>query len=158
CASRLRRHAAGFLSSGRLGRYLRQRARRQGAIIPGVRVTLQHVRTNQVRTAVTNQPGEYSFPLLPVGEYRISVEHPGFKKYQETGILLQVNDNAKIDVRLEVGEVTTEVKVEASAATVETSSADIKVTVDARRVVDLPLNGRNLADLTLLVPGVQPFG
>src|SRR6516225_3170303 len=59
----------------------------QGAIIPGVRVTLQHVRTNQVRTAVTNQPGEYSFPLLPVGEYRISVEHPGFKKYEETGIL-----------------------------------------------------------------------
>src|SRR6266851_4759414 len=130
----------------------------QGAIIPGVRVTLQHVRTNQTRTAVTNPAGEYSFPLLPVGEYRISVEHTGFKKHQETGVLLQVNDNAKIDVRLEVGEVTTEVKVEASAATVETSSATIKETVDARRVVDLPLNGRNLADLTLLVPGVQPVG
>ncbi len=128
----------------------------QGAIIPGVRVTLQHVRTNQTRTAVTNPAGEYSFPLLPVGEYRISVEQAGFKKHQETGVLLQVNDNVKIDVRLEVGEVSTEVHVEASAAAVETSSATIKETVDARRVVDLPLNGRNLADLTLLVPGVQP--
>src|SRR5437867_2901505 len=65
----------------------------QGAIIPGVRVTLQHVRTNQTRTAVTNPAGEYSFPLLPVGEYRISVEQAGFKKHQETGVLLQVNDN-----------------------------------------------------------------
>src|SRR6266849_19107 len=128
----------------------------QGAIIPGVRVTLQHVRTNQTRAAVTNQAGEYSFPLLPVGEYRISVEQPGFKKYQETGILLQVNDNVKIDVRLEVGEVSTEVQVEAAATVVETANATIKEVVDSRRVADLPLNGRNLADLTLLVTGVQP--
>jgi hypothetical protein len=128
----------------------------QGAIVPAAKVTLLHVSTNQTRTAPSNQAGEYGFPLLPVGEYRISVEQAGFKKYQQTGILLQVNDNVKIDVRLEVGEVSTEVKVESSAAIVETSGATIKETIDARRVVDLPLNGRNLADLTLLVPGVQP--
>jgi hypothetical protein len=130
----------------------------QGAIISGAEVTLQHVTTNQTRNVLSNPAGEYSFPLLPVGEYRMSATHPGFKRFQETGILLQVNDNVKIDVRLEVGEVSTEVNVEGSAAVVETSSATIKETVDARRVVDLPLNGRNLADLTLLVPGVQPSG
>jgi len=128
----------------------------QGAIISGAEVALQHVTTNQTRKVLSNATGEYSFPLLPVCEYRLSAEHPGFKRFQETGILLQVNDNVKIDVRLEVGEVSTEVKVEGSAAVVETSSATIKEIVDSRRVVDLPLNGRNLADLTLLVPGVQP--
>lgn len=130
----------------------------QGAIIPGSKVTVTHLGTNHTRTIITNQAGEFTAPLLPVGEYRIVVEQPGFKKYQQNGILLQVNDNAKIDVRLEVGEVNTEVRVESAGAVVETANATIKETVDARRVVDLPLNGRNLADLTLLVPGVQPSG
>jgi hypothetical protein len=130
----------------------------QDAVIPGAKVTLLHVSTNQVREAVTDQAGEYLFSLLPVGEYRIAVEQPGFKKYQASGLLLQVNDNVKVDVRLEVGEVTTAVAVEASGTAVETSNATIKEVVDSRRVVDLPLNGRNLADLTLLVTGVQPAG
>src|SRR5690242_18564783 len=98
----------------------------QGAVIPGAKVTAIHAGTNQVRTVVTNQAGEFSFPLLPVGEYRIAVEQPGFKKYQQTGILLQVNDNARVDIRLEVGEVTTEVRVESAGVVVETSNATIK--------------------------------
>ncbi|MBI3698507.1 MAG: carboxypeptidase regulatory-like domain-containing protein, partial [Acidobacteria bacterium] len=130
----------------------------QGAVIPGAKVTLTHVATNQVRTAVSNPAGEYLFPLLPVGEYRISVEQPGFKKYEATGVSLQVNDNVKIDVKLEVGEISTSVTVESSGATVETSNATVKTVVDMKRVMDLPLNGRNLADLTLTVPGVQPQG
>ncbi|HYM13316.1 MAG TPA: carboxypeptidase regulatory-like domain-containing protein [Bryobacterales bacterium] len=130
----------------------------QGAVIPGAKVTLLQVATNQARTATANEAGEFLFPLLAVGEYQISVEQPGFKKYEQTGLRLQVNDNVKVDVRLEVGEVSTQVVVESTAATVETSNATIKEVVDSRRVVDLPLNGRNLADLTLLVPGVQPVG
>src|SRR5712692_959254 len=130
----------------------------QGALIPGAKVTLLHVTTNQARMAITDAAGEFRFPLLPVGEYRITVEQSGFKKYEQSGLLLQVNDNAKVDVRLEVGEISTQVTVESSAMTVETSNATIKEVVDSRRVVDLPLNGRNLADLTLLVPGVQPVG
>src|SRR5260370_42111434 len=68
----------------------------QGAIIPGVRVTLQHVRTNQTRTAVTNPAGENSLLLLPVGEYRIAVEQAGVKEHQVTRGLLPVNDHAEI--------------------------------------------------------------
>jgi hypothetical protein len=127
----------------------------QGAAIPGARVTAVHVATNQVRTVPANTEGQFLFAVLPVGEYRVSVVQPGFKKYEQTGIVLQVNDSLRVDVKLEVGDVTTSVNVEASAVAVETSNATLKETVDSRRVVDLPLNGRNLADLTLLVPGVQ---
>src|ERR1043166_4957912 len=70
----------------------------QGAVIPGAKVTGLHSSTNQARTTVTNLTGEYLFPLLPVGEYRISVEQPGFKRYEQTGLVLQVNDNAKVTV------------------------------------------------------------
>src|SRR5690242_18460113 len=69
----------------------------QGAIIPGAKVTVTHIGTNHTRAIVTNQAGEFTAPLLPVGEYRIVVEQPGFKRYQQSGILLQVNDNARID-------------------------------------------------------------
>lgn len=130
----------------------------QGAAIAGAKVTVLHVSTNQARTTTSDQVGEFRFPLLPVGEYRITVEQSGFKRHEQTGLQLQVNDNIKVDVRLEVGEISTQVTVESAVATVETSSATIKEVVDSRRVVDLPLNGRNLADLTLLVPGVQPVG
>src|SRR5262245_25414815 len=130
----------------------------QGAVVPGVKVTLLHVTTNQVRATTTNPAGEYLFPLLPVGEYRISVEQPGFKKYEQTGLVLQVNDNVKVDVRLEVGEISTAITVESTLVSVESSNATLKEVVDSRRVVELPLNGRNLADLTLTVPGVLPQG
>ncbi len=127
----------------------------QDASIPGAAVTLVHLATNQTRTAVSNDEGQYLFSLLPPGEYRLTIERAGFKRFQAGSLLLQVNDNLKVDARLEVGEVTTTVTVEGTGIAVETSSAAIKDTVDSRRVVELPLNGRNLADLALLVPGVQ---
>jgi hypothetical protein len=127
----------------------------QGAVIPGANITALHIATNQTRTVSANTEGQFLFAVLPVGEYRVSVVQPGFKKYEQTGIVLQVNDNLRVDVKLDVGDVTTTVNVEASAVAVESSNATLKETVDSKRVVDLPLNGRNLADLTLLVPGVQ---
>src|SRR5439155_20974872 len=127
----------------------------QGAIVPSAKVTLTHLSTNQARNAVSNEVGQFQFPLIPVGRYRITVEHPGFKKFEQTGIQVQVNDNVKADVTLELGEISSVVKVDAAGIAVETSSSALKETVDSKRVVELPLNGRNLADLTLLVPGVQ---
>ena len=93
----------------------------QSAVVPVARVTLLHVNTNQARTAITDAAGDFRFPLLPVGEYRITVEQSGFKKYEQSGLLLQVNDNAKVDVKLEVGEISTQVSVEAVTANVENS-------------------------------------
>src|SRR5262249_27854127 len=83
----------------------------QGAVVPGAKVTLLHVTTNQTRTTTTDSAGEFRFPLLPVGEYRVTVEQSGFKKYEQTGLRLQVNDTAKIDVKLEIGELSTQVSV-----------------------------------------------
>ncbi|HZT33773.1 MAG TPA: carboxypeptidase regulatory-like domain-containing protein [Bryobacteraceae bacterium] len=126
----------------------------QNASMPGAVVRLRNVQTGITNTDATDDLGQFQFSLVPVGEYQVSVEKPGFKKVLQSGIVLQVNDNRRLDVTLEVGEVTATVRVEASAAAVETSSATLKDTVDSQRVVDLPLNGRNLADLTFLVPGV----
>jgi hypothetical protein len=127
----------------------------QDSSIPGAVVTLVHLATNQGRTVTSNDEGQYLFSLLPPGEYRLTIEKPGFKRFQAAGLLLQVNDNLKVDAKLDVGDVTTTVTVEALGVAVETSSAALKDTIDSKRVVELPLNGRNLADLALLVPGVQ---
>ena len=130
----------------------------QGGAIPGAKVTLTHVERNQVRETTTNQLGQYSFPLLPIGSYNITIQQPGFKAFVKTGIVLQVNDNAKIDATLEVGDINTRVQVEAASVTVETSSATIKNVVDGKRVLELPLNGRNVLQLGLLVPGAVNAG
>ena len=130
----------------------------QGAAITGAVVTLTNVATGQARKDAADASGSYLFSLLPVGSYSIAVEQPGFRRYERTGILLQANENVKVDVGLEVGDIKTTVSVEASATQVETRSVTIRETVDRARVVELPLNGRNAADLALLTPGVVPSG
>jgi hypothetical protein len=130
----------------------------QMGIIPGAKVTLTHVERNQERVATTNGEGQFVFPLIPVGTYKLRVEQQGFKTSEQTGILLEVNDNRKIDISLEVGDIATRVQVEAASATVETSSATIKNVVDGKRVLELPLNGRNVLQLGLLVPGAISAG
>jgi hypothetical protein len=130
----------------------------QGATIPGAQVTLTHVERNQTRTTGTNSEGNYVFPLLAPGNYQVRVEHPGFKTFQQTGIVLEVNDNRKIEVAMQIGDISTHVQVEAAAATVETSSATIKNVVEGRRITELPLNGRNVLELGLLVPGAVSTG
>jgi hypothetical protein len=110
--------------------------------------------TGQVRSTKTNESGDYLFSLLPVGTYSITVEQPGFRRSERKGVLVQANENVKVDVALEVGELQSSVTVQALASQVETRLTAVKETVDTRRVVDLPLNGRNAADLSLLATGV----
>src|SRR5262245_44510407 len=84
----------------------------QGAAIPGASVTLTSVSTGQVRKVTADESGQYLFPSLPVGSYSLVVEQAAFKRYERTGILLQANENVKVDVSLEVGDVKTTVSVE----------------------------------------------
>jgi hypothetical protein len=130
----------------------------QGAAIPGASVTLNSSATGQVRRVAANDSGQYLFPSLPIGAYSIVVEQPAFKRYERTGIVLQANENVKVDIALEVGDVKTTVSVDAAASQVETRASTLKETVDQVRVVELPLNGRNAADLALLATGVSAFG
>jgi hypothetical protein len=126
----------------------------QAAVIPGATVHLTSVGTGQVRTTLTNDSGDYLFSLLPVGTYSVSVEHAGFRRYERKGVLLQANENIKVDAALQVGDVQSSITVDAQGSQVETRLTTVKETVDTRRVVDLPLNGRNAADLSLLSTGV----
>lgn len=129
----------------------------QSAAVPGAAVTLTNVETGHVRMAEANESGAFSFPLVQVGLYKVSVERSGFQIYVKTGILLRANDNVKVDVELAVGDVRQQVTVvESGIAQVETRSATLSHVVESKRVVELPLNGRNPADLTLLAPGVAP--
>ena len=130
----------------------------QGAAIPGSSVTLVSDSTGQIRKIAADDNGQYLFSSLPIGAYSLAVEQPAFKRYQRTGILLQANENVKVDVTLEVGDIKTTVSVDAAASQVEVRSSTLKETIDQARVVELPLNGRNAADLALLATGVVAFG
>jgi hypothetical protein len=101
-----------------------------------------------------DESGRYTFNLLPVGSYRFVVEQPAFRRYERSGILLSANENVKVDVHMQVEDIKTVVSVNAAATQIETQVATLKETVDRARVVDLPLNGRDAAQLALLVPGV----
>ena len=101
----------------------------------------------------SDQRGDYVIPQLPIGTYRLSAEVSGFKKFILSDITLQVNENRRVQIALEVGNVAESVTVQAEVAQVETRSGTIKEVVDARRIQELPLNGRNVLDLQTLVPG-----
>lgn len=127
-----------------------------GAIVPGAKVTVIHVATGLVRTQKTNSAGEYSFPQLPVGQYAIEVEQAGFKKSQHTGIELRVDDRLRVDVVLQLGQLSETIAVEARAPVVSTDSSTVGNVVGHRTITELPLNGRDFNQLSVLVPGVNP--
>lgn len=126
-----------------------------GAIVAGANITISNVDTNAVFTTQSSNDGNYSAPTLAVGNYTVSVEKQGFKRAVRTGITLQVDQRAEVDVVLDVGAVAEAVEIRAEALLVDTGSASIGKVVENRRVVELPLNGRNALALTLLTPSVK---
>jgi hypothetical protein len=126
-----------------------------GLAVPGAEVKVIQTATGAVRTVASGPDGGYLFSALPVGPYRLEVTKEGFAKYVQSGIVLQVDSNPTIDVPLKVGAVTEQVAVEAGAAMVETQSTGVGQVIDQQRVVDLPLNGRNVTDLIYLTGGVN---
>lgn len=126
----------------------------QSAVVPGAKVTVTNRATGLSRTVITDASGAFTLPLLPVGTYSLTVEQAGFRKYERPNILLQANENVQADATMQIGNVQETVTVEATASQVDTRSATLNHTVDSKRVVELPLNGRNPADLVLLAPGV----
>jgi carboxypeptidase family protein len=127
-----------------------------GAVLPGVEVTATQTDTGIARTAVTNETGSYVLPNLAIGPYRMEAALPGFRTYVQTGIVLQVNDNPVINPTLEVGQVSEQVQVEANATQVETRSVGVGQVVENARILDLPLNGRQVIDLVGLAGGTVP--
>ncbi|HVT93890.1 MAG TPA: carboxypeptidase regulatory-like domain-containing protein [Bryobacteraceae bacterium] len=127
-----------------------------GAVAAGIQVTVTNNGTNAAYRATTDTTGAYFLRELPVGNYTLTVEPAGFKKFVANNLRVQVNEAIRIDINLQVGDVAQTVDVSAQAETVDTNSITLKNVVDQQRIENLPLNGRNPTQLMQLVAGVQP--
>jgi len=125
-----------------------------GAAVPNAKVTMINTATGLTRSTLTSDVGLYGFTGLPVGAYDLSVDASGFKSAKRTGLPLQVGAAATLDLRLEVGNAQETVTVAAEAPVVETRRSAAASTVTEKAVANLPVNGRNFIDFTLLTPGV----
>lgn len=124
------------------------------AILSGVSVTVMNESTGVSHTQATTDAGVYAFAALPVGKYTVTVEQSGFKKFQKTGNVLEVNTPLTVDVTMEVGQLSEVVTVQGGAEQLQTANATIGNVVDQKAIEALPLNGRNPLTLLLLEPGV----
>jgi outer membrane receptor protein involved in Fe transport len=127
-----------------------------GGVVPDATVKVMNINTGAQRTTATTQAGVFFFIRLPIGDYRLSVEKTGFKKQEQTGIHLDVNDKLNLNITLEVGAVTQSVTVTGEAALLSTQTAEVSNLVGANQTQALPLNGRAFNQLVDLVPGVAP--
>src|SRR6266404_120752 len=126
-----------------------------GASIPNVTIRVVNVGTNIKREAVTDAAGNYSLTYLPAGNYHLTAQHEGFQAQQIESVTLQVDQTARMDFTLKVGNVSDTVEVSASAALLQTENASVGTVIDSAKIVELPLNGRNFIQLAQLIPGVQ---
>ena len=129
-----------------------------GAVVIDVHVTLVDEATNQRREQRTNEEGFFEFRALPFGNYRLEVEHPGFKKAVIEDVALEVAQTAEHRRTLQVGSVTESIGVQADRVLLETSDASLSQVIDDKRLLGLPLNGRNLMQLVSLSAGVINAG
>ena len=121
-----------------------------GAVLPGVEITATQTETGISRNTVTNETGSYVLPNIATGPYRVEATLPGFRTFVQTGIVLQVGSNPVINPTLEVGQVTEQVEVQANVAQVETRSNAVGQVIENARIMELPLNGRQVTDLITL--------
>ncbi len=125
-----------------------------GAVVPGAKVAASESRTNFTRSITTDSSGNYSIPLLPVGIYDIHVTAPGFKEFVRRGIELNADTRIEADASLTLGDASERVEVTADAPLVVATDATMGQVIDTRRIEELPLNGRNFAQLIQLTSGV----
>jgi len=125
----------------------------QGAVVPNAKITGTNTGTNVTFTATTNEVGLYNLLFLPIGTYNVLVEGQGFKKSQVGPFRLEVNQTARVDFRLELGDTTQLVEVTGVAPVLQTESTQTGDTLGADKLTSIPLNGRNFVSLTLLIPG-----
>jgi Carboxypeptidase regulatory-like domain/TonB dependent receptor len=125
-----------------------------GAVVAAALVTVRNTATNGLREVITNEDGVYSIPALNPGTYDVRAEKSGFKVASRLGIELQVQQTARVDFTLEVGQVSETVEVSSTAPLLTTENATVGTVIEQRRITDLPLNGRNFLSLVALSPNV----
>jgi hypothetical protein len=129
-----------------------------GAGVPNTSITITNENTQITGNVKSNEQGYYLFPDLRAGTYRISAEAPGFRTTEKRDLLLQVDQRARVDLTMQVGEVREVVAVEGAVTNVDTFSSTVKDVVDSDRMAELPLNGRNALSLQALLPGSIQMG
>ncbi len=125
-------------------------------VVPGASVVIHEVNRGTADTVVTDASGSYTAPFLTPGTYRIEINVSGFKKWVRDGVILQVNQRARVDATLEVGRLEETTTVVASAPLLRTDSSEVGTVIEERAIKELPLNGRNFATLVYLTPGITP--
>ena len=129
-----------------------------GAVIAGATVNILNTATNQLRTTTTNETGNYSVPFLVPSIYNVTAETSGFKVSARNRVDLQVGQVARIDFHLEIGQVSEKVEVTGGAPLLATETTALGTVIENRRIVELPLNGRNYLQMITLSPNVTTEG
>jgi hypothetical protein len=127
-----------------------------GGVLPGAHVTVKQLATGETRAQVTNASGDYTFTLLPIGTYSVTVKAEGFKEYVASRVTVEAGNKARVDAVMQVGGVSETVQVaEVETAALQTDSATVNTTVSNTEVEDLPMNGRNFINLVQLSPAMS---
>jgi len=131
------------------------RDRSQG-LIAGAVIRATNVETNLSQETTSAADGTYHFLALPAGHYKVTASSTGFRQYSATDITLEVNDQYRLDITLDVGTVSEAVNVSANAVRVDTENTQLGDVIDSKKMLALPLNGRSYIDLLGLQAGVAP--
>lgn len=127
-----------------------------GSVVTKAKVTLKNLGTNEERAATTDDRGDYTFPSLLPGAYQVTAEASGFKTQVVSNIRLEVNQTARIDLKLAVGDMVQRVEAIASIQLLQTDTSEVGAVITNKQIVDLPLNGRDYLQLARLIPGAIP--
>jgi len=125
-----------------------------GGALPGATVTLLNQDTGFTRTVSSDSTGEFTAPSMPTGNYSVTGEMTGFKKTSIANVHLGVDQKVRTDLKLDLGQMSESVTIQAETPLVQTGSSDLSVTVEGKTIESLPLNGRNFVSLTRTIPGV----
>jgi Carboxypeptidase regulatory-like domain len=127
-----------------------------GATVSKAKVTLKNLGTNEERSGISDERGDYTFPSLLPGTYQVTAEASGFKTQVVSNVHLDVNQTARIDLQLSVGEMVQRVEATASLQLLQTDTSEVGAVITNKQIVDLPLNGRDYLQLARLIPGAIP--
>src|SRR5713226_5629447 len=125
-----------------------------GGALPGANVTLLNQDTGFSRTVTCDSSGEYTAPLMPTGNYTVTGEISGFKKVSLANVRLGVDQKVRADLKLDIGQMSESVTIQAETPLIQTNSSDLGATIANQQIEALPLNGRNFVSLTRTIPGV----
>ncbi len=124
-----------------------------GAVVPGMKVTATHTATNESRELLSDPAGNFQFNAMPSGFYSVSASGASFKTSLASKLELRVNSQLRVDIVMQLGGITEKVQVEATTPQLQTNTAVMGTVIDARTMIELPLNSRNFFDLAALTPG-----